>query len=78
MLPPAVRTLTSIISDESKDLLFATCRGYGKRVKVANFRVAHRSGVGVRTIPTDKHNGDVIGLTLVSNTSHILLIDTNG
>jgi DNA gyrase subunit A len=67
-----------VISDESHDLLFATSKGYGKRVAVVDFRVAHRGGVGVRTIPVDKRNGEVIALELVSEDSHILLIDTNG
>lgn len=63
---------------ETSDLLFATSRGYGKRVRVSDFRVAHRGGLGVRTIPTDERNGYVIGLERVSDTSHLLLIDTNG
>jgi DNA gyrase subunit A len=67
-----------VISDKTKDILFATARGYGKRVSVDDFRVAHRGGIGVRTIPTDQRNGDVIGLVLVSEKSNILLIDSNG
>jgi DNA gyrase subunit A len=67
-----------IISDTRRDLLFATAKGYGKRVRVEDFRVAHRGGLGVRTIPVDKRNGEVIGLALVSEKSNILLIDTNG
>jgi len=66
-----------IVGDEG-DILFATERGYGKRVKVPDFRLAHRGGVGVRTIPTDKRNGLVIGLALVYPDSHILLIDVGG
>ena len=45
------------------DILFATADGYGKRVKVDDFRVAHRGGFGVRTIPTTGRNGNVIGLS---------------
>ncbi len=60
------------------DFLFATSKGYGKRVKVTGFRVAHRGGLGVRTIPTGGRNGEVIGLVKVSKESHILLIDSNG
>lgn len=67
-----------VISDKTKDILFATARGYGKRVSVDDFRVAHRGGIGVRTIPTDSRNGSVIGLVLVSEKSNILLIDSNG
>ncbi len=67
-----------IIDDENKNLLFATAQGYGKRTRVGDFRVAHRGGIGVRTIPTDKRNGNVVGLVIVSEDSHILLIDDNG
>lgn len=66
-----------VVSDE-KDILFATERGFGKRVKVSDFRVAHRGGYGVRTIPTDKRNGKVIGLVIVDDTTNILLIDLHG
>ena len=59
-------------------VLFATERGYGKRVQVIDFRVAHRGGVGVRTIPADKRNGWVVGLTVVDEHSHVLLIDEAG
>lgn len=60
------------------EVLFATERGYGKKVAVDDFRVAHRGGVGVRTIPTDKRNGFVIGLATVTEHSNILLIDQVG
>jgi len=43
-----------VVTEDKGDLLFATSNGYGKRVKVSNFRVAHRGGMGVRTIPTDR------------------------
>ena len=67
-----------IIDDEEKNLLFATQQGYGKRTRVGDFRVAHRGGQGVRTIPTDRRNGDVVGLVIVAEASHILLIDDIG
>lgn len=60
------------------DILFATEFGYGKKVEVNDFRVAHRGGVGVRTIPTTKRNGKVIGLAIVYPDSNILLIDETG
>lgn len=66
-----------IIADGG-DILFATQHGYGKKVAIVDFRVAHRGGLGVRTIPTDKRNGDVIGLTIVQENSNILLIDQAG
>ncbi|HEX4068551.1 MAG TPA: DNA gyrase C-terminal beta-propeller domain-containing protein, partial [Candidatus Babeliales bacterium] len=66
-----------IISDHG-EILFATENGYGKKVRIEDFRIAHRGGMGVRTIPTDKRNGPVIGLTIVHEDSHILLIDQAG
>ena len=66
-----------VISDQSEDLLFATENGYGKRVNVNDFRVAHRGGMGVRTIPTNERNGNVIGLVIVDD-NDILLIDEYG
>lgn len=66
-----------VVSDGG-DLLFATENGYGKRVNLVDFRVAHRGGLGVRTIPTTTRNGIVIGLAIVTDRSNILLIDMAG
>lgn len=66
-----------VVSDGG-DILFATINGYGKRVAIADFRLAHRGGVGVRTIPTDNRNGVVIGLAIVYEESNVLLIDQAG
>ncbi len=66
-----------IVSDHG-EILFATEHGYGKKVRIADFRIAHRGGMGVRTIPTEKRNGPVIGLAIVHEDSHILLIDQAG
>jgi len=60
------------------EILFATEKGYGKKVRIEDFRIAHRGGLGVRTIPTDKRNGIVIGLAIVHPESNILLIDQAG
>ncbi len=67
-----------VVDENGNDLLFATENGYGKRVRVKDFRIAHRGGVGVRTIPTTKRNGPVIGLAIVGDDSEILLIDLAG
>lgn len=67
-----------IIGADSGDILFATQRGYGKRVQADDFRIAHRGGVGVRTIPVDTRNGQVIGLAIVTDKSNLLLIDQSG
>lgn len=67
-----------IMSGTEGELLFATGRGYGKRVAISDFRVAHRGGVGVRTIPANERNGKVVGVALIQPNSQILLIDDAG
>ena len=67
-----------VVSDGAVEILFATERGYGKKVRIEDFRIAHRGGIGVRTIPTNKRNGLVIGLAVVYPDSNILLIDQAG
>lgn len=67
-----------VIHGEAGDIIFATENGYGKKVRVEDFRVAHRGGIGIRTIPTDKRNGRVIGLATVYPDSNLLLIDGAG
>ena len=66
------------VLNDGGDILFVTENGYGKRVKIPDFRTAHRGGMGVRTIPTDKRNGLVIGLAYVTDKSNIMLIDQAG
>jgi len=67
-----------VVCNEATDILFGTERGYGKKVHVTDFRLAHRGGVGVRTIPTQGRNGKVVGLAIVSSGSDILLVDDAG
>jgi DNA gyrase subunit A len=66
------------VVEQGKDLLVATEFGYGKKIDIDDFRVAHRGGMGVRTIPTNERNGLVIGLVAVQKNSNILLIDQVG
>lgn len=66
------------IINNDKDILFVTEQGYGKRVRICDFRIAHRGGFGVRTIPTSKRNGHVVGLVVVDDNADVLLIDNTG
>ncbi len=65
-------------ADLESALLFSTSKGYGKQVKISEFRLAHRGGMGVRTIPVDSRNGQVIGMAKITSQSNILLIDQLG
>jgi DNA gyrase subunit A len=68
----------ALVVNETQNILFVTETGYGKRVDISKFRIIHRGGVGVRTIPVNARNGFVIGLSMISDSSDLMLIDENG
>lgn len=68
----------ALVVKDQQNILFVTENGYGKRVEIDKFRIIHRGGLGVRTIPTNERNGYVVGLSMISNSSDLLLIDENG
>jgi DNA gyrase subunit A len=70
--------LEIIEKDTDCSILFATSRGYGKQVLASDFRIAHRGGMGVKTIPVDKRNGKVIGMIKIEEGSSLLLLDKAG
>lgn len=67
-----------VVQSNEQRILFVTENGFGKQVKAGDFRVAHRGGLGVRTIPVSGRNGDVIGMVSLDDDSDIMLIDSNG
>ncbi len=52
--------------------------GYGKRSKVDTFRQTNRGGKGVRSIITNKRNGDVIGAVAVKDEDSLLMMSYLG
>jgi DNA gyrase subunit A len=66
-----------VVSDDQY-ILFATEYGYGKRVRVGDFRATHRGGYGVRAATASEKTGAIIGLVVVDDNTHVLLIDTLG
>lgn len=68
----------ALVVNEAQNILFVTEAGYGKRVDCRKFRIIHRGGIGIRTIPVNNRNGHVIGLSMISDSSDLILIDQNG
>lgn len=52
--------------------------GYGKRSKVDTFRQTNRGGKGVRSIITNKRNGNVIGAIAVTDEDSLLMMSNLG
>lgn len=66
----------SVIED---DTILVVCEyGYGKRSKVSDFRQTNRGGVGVRSIITNKRNGDVVGAVAIKDEDSVLMMSAHG
>jgi len=67
-----------VISDPSKTLLTITSSGFGKRTPLAEYPVHNRGGQGVITIKTTAKLGDVVGIRMVDETDHLLILTSAG
>src|SRR4051812_38624226 len=65
-------------NNESKRVLTATEKGYGKRTPIAEYPRHGRGGQGVIAIQTSERNGAVIGAVLVVEDDEVMLISTGG
>ena len=64
--------------DESRSVLTATEKGYGKRTPIAEYPRHGRGGQGVIAIQTSERNGAVIGAVLVVEDDEVMFISTGG
>ncbi|HKQ29196.1 MAG TPA: DNA gyrase C-terminal beta-propeller domain-containing protein, partial [Burkholderiales bacterium] len=64
--------------DESRCVLTATEKGFGKRTPIAEHPRHGRGGQGVIAIQTSERNGAVIGAVLVEEQDEVMLISTGG
>jgi DNA gyrase subunit A len=65
-------------NDESRSVLTATEKGFGKRTPIAEYPRHGRGGQGVIAIQTSERNGAVIGAVLVEEQDEVMLISTGG
>jgi DNA gyrase subunit A len=59
-------------------LLTITSSGFGKRTPLAEYPVHNRGGQGVITIKTTTRLGDVVGIRMVDETDHLLILTSAG
>jgi DNA gyrase subunit A len=65
-------------NDESRSVLTATQRGYGKRTPIGEYTRHGRGGQGIIGIHTSERNGAVVGAVLVEESDEVMLISTGG
>ena len=59
--------------------LMTVCEnGYGKRTKLAEYRLQSRGGVGIINIQSSERNGKVVGVTHVRDEDELMLITKQG
>ncbi len=64
---------------KTAQILFMTENGYGKRIKIKNYRPQHRGGMGVKTIKNIEKVGNIISLrTIFSDSGDLMAISQKG
>ncbi|MBN9349119.1 MAG: DNA gyrase subunit A [Chitinophagaceae bacterium] len=64
--------------DEEHTVLVLSAKGFGKRTKVAEYRVTNRGGKGVKTINITEKTGELIGLLSVTENQDVMIICKSG
>lgn len=67
-----------VISDESGTLLTITRSGFGKRTSLKEYPSRNRAGQGVITIKNTSKLGDVVGIKVVGDSDHLLILTSGG
>jgi DNA gyrase subunit A len=68
----------AVISDENSTLLTITENGFGKRTSLTEYPRKGRGGQGVITIKNTSKLGEVVGIQIVGDSDHLLILTTAG
>ena len=69
--------MVALPKNTQQKLLVVSNDGFCKRSEVDEYRVTHRSGVGVKTMNVEKA-GDLINISLVNDDEHLMIVSRNG
>ena len=67
-----------IISSEGGSLLTITDSGFGKRTPLSEYPIINRGGQGVKTIKHSPRIGNVVGIQIVEDADHLLILTSGG
>jgi DNA gyrase subunit A len=73
-----VAGMVSTTDEDGRDLLTVTCRGYGKRTPLSEYRPQSRYGKGLVDIKTGDRNGPVSTVKAVEESDHIVVMSERG
>ena len=66
------------VENEEEDILVISENGYGKRSKLADYRVTNRGGKGVKTLNVTEKTGELIGILNVTDDDDLMIINRSG
>jgi DNA gyrase subunit A len=72
------QVISLVVAPKEGDILTATCRGFGKRTDIAEYRLTGRGGQGVISIQVNERNGAVVGACAVQSNDEVMLITDAG
>ena len=67
-----------VIANENATLLTITTNGFGKRTHLKEYSEQNRAGQGVITIRVNEKIGDVVGVKMVEDSDHLLIVTSVG
>ena len=66
------------VTDPEATLLVVTQSGFGKRSKLADYRITNRGGRGVITLRISARNGPLVGIKVVGDNDEVMLTTSQG
>ena len=66
------------VEDENEDVLVVSENGYGKRSRIADYRITNRGGKGVKTINITEKTGQLVNIKAVESSDDIMIITKSG
>ena len=63
---------------DAETLLTVCENGFGKRTEVTEYRRQSRGGIGLKNIQVTERNGNVVGISCVSDGDQLLLVTSGG
>ena len=70
--------LVCIQSDEDKNVLVLSEKGYGKRSLASDFRITNRGGKGVKSMNVTERTGKVVAILAVDDENDLVIINKSG
>jgi len=72
------KLVAAVLVRKDVSLLFVTRNGYGKRMKFEEIRPIHRGGKGVRAISVNEKSGLLVGVKVISEAGHAIIVTKHG